>query len=154
VVDMEVIKKDGRIEEFNKKKIEAALLRCGEKKYAKKIANEIEKKLKGIKKVQSSLIREYVIKELQKTNEESLKNFISFQKTIRKLSKQEDYLENRLRDLVGEFGIVEGVYGGFRITVKKPEKFDYFGVFSEILKNSNLSVSLELKDGYIIIYAK
>ncbi|MCX8198228.1 MAG: ATP cone domain-containing protein [Candidatus Micrarchaeota archaeon] len=151
---MRVIKKDGRVQDFDVKKIERALVRSGEKKHAKRIAKLVEKKLEGKEEVASSIIREMVIKELQACKECKAENFANFQKTIRKLSSQEEYLENRLRDLAGEDGVVEGVYGGFRITVKNPDGFDYCGVLMEILKTSKFSINVEMRDGFIVINAR
>ncbi|MCX8197117.1 MAG: ATP cone domain-containing protein [Candidatus Micrarchaeota archaeon] len=151
---MKVIKKDGRIQEFDVKKIESALIRSGEKKHAKRIANEVAKKLKGKEQVQSSLIRELVIAELQACKECRAENFINFRKVVRKLSSQDEYLENRIRDLVGADGKVEGVYGGFRIRVDDPDDFDFCGVFMELLRTSKFSVSVEMQDGRIVIVAR
>ena len=49
---------------------------------------------------------------------------------------------------------MEGVYGGFRITVKKPDDFDYCGVLSEILRSSRFSVNVEMRDGLLVINAR
>jgi predicted nuclease with TOPRIM domain len=151
---MKVIKKDGRIEGFDKKKIEAAVARSGAKRYARKIADMVERKLSGQSEIPSSLIREMVIRKLQEYSKRKAQDFANFQKKIRRLSSNENNLENLLRSLVGKNGEVEAVYGGFRITVKNPEVFDYFGVLHEILKNSNFSISVELEEGLLVIIAK
>ncbi len=151
---MKVIKRDGRLQDFDGKKIEVALLRSGEKKHARRIAEKVWRKLRGKKEVPSSIIRENVIKELQSCKECKAHNFSGFRKTIRKLSSMDDQLENRIRDLVGKNGTVEGVYGGFKITVKKPDEFDYCGVLVEILKSSKFNVNVELQDGFLLINAR
>jgi len=151
---MKVIKRDGRLQGFDRKKIAAALERSGEKKHAKRIAELVEKKMRGKKEIPTSIVREAVIKELQACKECKAHNFANFQKTIRNLSSRDDVLENRIRDLVGKTGLVEGVYGGFRITVKKNDDFDYCGVFQEILGRSRLSVNVEIREKCIVIVAR
>lgn len=151
---MRVIKRDGRLQEFDRKKIAAALERSGEKKHARRISEKVERKMRGKKEVPTSIVREAVIKELQACKECKAHNFANFQKTIRKLSSRDDFLENRIRDLVGKNGLVEGVYGGYRITVKKPDDFDYCGVLSEILGSSRFSVNVEMRDGLLVINAR
>ncbi|MEM4554754.1 MAG: ATP cone domain-containing protein [Candidatus Anstonellaceae archaeon] len=151
---MKVIKRDGRLQDFDPKKIEAALIRSGEKKHAKRIAQKVAKKLKGKDQVPSTTIRELVISELQACEECKAENFINFRKAVRKLSSQDEYLENRIRDLTGKNGNVEGVYGGFRITITNPDDFDFCGIFLELLKTSKFSISVEMQDEKIVIIAR
>ncbi|MCX8175536.1 MAG: ATP cone domain-containing protein [Candidatus Micrarchaeota archaeon] len=151
---MKVIKKDGRLQEFDRKKIEIAIARSGEKKHARRIAQKVERRLRGRNEVPTSVIRDLVIAELQACKECKAENFANFRKAIRQLSSRDEYLENRIRDLVGKNGVVEGVYGGFRITVKKPDEFDYCGVLMEILKTSKFSVNIEMREGLLVINAR
>lgn len=151
---MKVLKKSGKIQDFDEKKIVSALIRSGEKKHAKKIASKVAKKLKRREEVPSAHVREEVIRELQACRECKVENFANFQKTIRNLSKGEEFLENRLRSIVGKCGKVEGVYGGFKITVLDEKEFDYCGVLREILGTSKLNVAVSLLDHEIVINAR
>ncbi|GEM_PF-3248768 len=151
---MFVIKKNGEKQKFDKKKIIAGLIRAGAGKYSKEIANKVAKKLKGKKQVKSSRLREEVISELHLYDEKKVPDFVNFKKAIRHLSSHEAFLENRLQDLVGNCGKVEGVYGGFRITVTKPNDFDYCGVLKEILAKSGLHIIVELRGNKLVIIAR
>ena len=151
---MIVIKKSGKKQKFDKKKIVAGLIRSGAGKYAGEIAGKVAKKLKGKKKIKSSRLREEVINELHLYDEKKVPDFVNFKKAIRHLSSHEAFLENRLRDLAGNCGKVEGVYGGFKITVMRPNDFDYCGVLKEILIKSGLHIIVELRRGKLVIIAR
>lgn len=151
---MKVVKKDGKMQDFDEKKIASALARSGEKKHAERIAKKVARKLRGKREIHSSVVREEVIRELQSCKECRVENFANFQKAIRNLSKGDDVLENRIRSIVGKCGRVEGVYGGFRITVLNEKEFDYYGVLHEILGSSKFIVTAELVDRSIVISAR
>ncbi len=151
--DVLVVKKDGRVERFDKNKMENAISRAGAPSLAKEIAANVEKTVSKRKQVQSSELREMAIKQLQEKDDETAKKFTGFQKAARKLSSRDDFIENRLDELVGNRGKVECVYGGFHITVTKPESFDFRGVFLELL-NANQSISIEKENGHLKIITK
>jgi len=152
-MEIVVIKRDGRKEKYDRKKIENALKRAGLKKGISKIVAAVEKNLSRKKEVESSFIRELILRELQAMDAEIARSFGNFKKVMRAVSGGELFLENRLMQLIGKSGEIKSVYGGFHIIVTKPEVFDYTGVFNELLK-ANQHICVEKTNGKIKIIAK
>ncbi|MCX8195247.1 MAG: ATP cone domain-containing protein [Candidatus Micrarchaeota archaeon] len=151
---MIVVKKDGRREEFDKKKIEGSLIRAGAGKLCKSISAKVSKKFKNRAEVSSGEIRREIVKHLQRADRRLADEFENFKKVIRRISLSDDDLENQLRTLIGSSGQVEPYYGGFRIIVRKEKEFDFAGVFLEILTKSKMSVTVEIADGKLTIIAR
>lgn len=152
--DIIIIKKDGRKEKFIKEKIIKGVSRAGAKEHAEYIAEQIAKEIKGKKEIFSSSIREMVVNHLHKIDSALAKEYEKFQKAVRAMLKNEEYIENKLKLLIGENGDIKSVYGGFHIIVTKPEMFDFKGVFQELL-NANQSISIEkTNDNKIKIVSK
>jgi len=152
-MEVVVIKMDGRKEKYNRKKMENALKRAGLKKGIAKIVAAVERKLSRKKEVESSFIRELLLRELQAIDAETARSFENFKKVMRAVSSGELFLENRLAQLIGKNGEIKSVYGGFHIIVTRPEGFDYTGVFNELL-NANQHICIERENGKIKIIAK
>ncbi len=68
------------------------------------------------------------------------------------VKKNEEFLENRLKSLIGSSGELRSLYGGFEILITK-KGFDYVGVLQELL-GANLTVNVEKRDGNLAIIAK
>lgn len=82
--DLYIIKKDGRREKFDIKKLEGGITRALEKRpvsqeQIKKIINEIEEQIRktGKKEIKSSMIGELVMKKLKKVDEIAYVRFAS-----------------------------------------------------------------------------
>jgi len=81
-----VVKKDGREEAFIPEKIVAAAVKSGAKpEVARKIAKDIEKIDK--EKIESSEIREEVLKNLRKENPVLEKRWLAYDKSVKRLYK-------------------------------------------------------------------
>jgi len=152
-MDTVVIKKDGRKEKFDKKKIERALGRAGMGEGAGKVASSVAKKVSRKKEVHSGSIRDLVASELHSLDKRLAECYLGFRKAVRKLTEGEVFLENRLAQIAGKHGKVKCVYGGFHINITDPESFDYKGVFMELL-NSKHTVRVELVEGKLRIVTK
>lgn len=152
-MDTVVVKKDGRRQKFDRRKIERALSRAGVRKGAERIASSIEKRLAGKSEVSSGTIREMVASELQALDRRLEEAYLNFRKAVRKLTQGEQFLENRLAEIVGENGEVKCVYGGFHIYIRNPDMFDYSGVFHELLAAKH-TVRVELSEGRLRIVTK
>ncbi len=149
---MNVVKRNGDKEKFNKKKIADGIAKAGFPKLGEKISKIVVKELKAKEEVNTNEIREIVVRELQKEGEKTASQFASFKEGLRALSQNEEFLENRLKSLVGNSGELRSLYGGFEILIKETG-FDYAGVFKELL-NLNLSVTVEQRGEKIAIIAK
>ncbi|MBD3211161.1 MAG: hypothetical protein GF311_01030 [Candidatus Lokiarchaeota archaeon] len=76
MVELKVIKKDGSVVDFEKKKIIEACKSAGaSKKVAEEVADKVTKELP---KIQSSKIRELTLKELEKLDPEASKSWIQY----------------------------------------------------------------------------
>ena len=81
-----VIKKDGRVEPFIKEKIVVSAVKTGaDVDIARKIADKIEKNSK--EKIETSWIRENVLKELKLHNPDWPKRWYNYDKNIKRLHK-------------------------------------------------------------------
>jgi transcriptional regulator NrdR family protein len=76
MVELKVIKKDGSVVDFEKKKIIEACKSAGaSNKVAEEVADKVTKELP---KIQSSKIRELTLKELEKLDPEASKSWIQY----------------------------------------------------------------------------
>jgi transcriptional regulator NrdR family protein len=76
MVNLKVVKKDGKVEDFDKKRIYEACKAAGA---SDEVAEEVtEKVIKEIHKVASSTIRELQLKYLEKLDPEASKKMIQF----------------------------------------------------------------------------
>ncbi|NUN11130.1 hypothetical protein HUU53_00605 [Candidatus Micrarchaeota archaeon] len=150
---MKVIKKNGRTEEFDKTKLKKSITNAGAGKLASKITLLIEKELGKSDLIPSHKIRELVIKHLQEDAGPIANEYAAFEKAVRKIVKREDFLVNRLIQLIGKSGSFNSVYGGFQIAVKDKNAFDFSGVFEELLA-AGQSISIESIDGKLVIVSK
>lgn len=99
--DLYVIKKDGRREKFDLKKLEAGIERAFEKRPVsqekiKKMLNEIEEQIRkyGKKEIQSSLIGETVMKKLKKIDNIA---YIRFASVYRQFEDIKDFKQELRR---------------------------------------------------------
>lgn len=148
-----VLKKDGGRQKFDRAKIERALGKAGVGKDAGRIASSVERKVAGQKEVPSSSIREMVASELRALDRRLAESYSNFRKAVRKITRGEQFLENRLAEIAGESGEVKCVYGGFHIYIGDPETFDYAGIFHELLSAGH-TVRVELSEGRLRIVSK
>lgn len=76
MVELKVIKKNGEIVDFDKKKIVQACISAGaSEKVANKVADKVTEELP---KIESSKIRELTLKELEKLDPEASKSWIQY----------------------------------------------------------------------------
>lgn len=152
---VKVIKKDGRAEEFSKKKMIRAIVTAGAKKSdAEKIARKAESAFAKRDAVTSFKLRSFVISELDKIEKNLAKNFAEFVKVKRKIAENEEALDKKILALCGKHGKVRHVYGGYEIEVKDEVGFDYPAIFIELIKNRKMKVSVEEKERTIVILAR
>jgi len=150
-----IIKKDGRVEEFSKRKMARAIVRAGAKKSdAEAIAKKAEKEFAKRDAVTSFELRSFVISELDKIEKNLAKNFAEFIKVKRKIAEREEALDKKILALCGKHGKVRHVYGGYEIEVIDEVGFDYPAIFIELIKNRKMKVSVEEKEGKILILAR
>lgn len=151
---MNVVKRDGRVEEFSKKKMIRAMVKAGAKlKDARKVASKAEKKFGTLEEISSSELRTFVISELEKLEKNVARSFAEFVKVRREIAEGEE-MDKKLVALCGENGDVRHVYGGYEIEVRNEIGFDYPAVFIELIKVRKMKVSVEEKDGRIVIIAR
>ncbi|MEM3373290.1 MAG: ATP cone domain-containing protein [Candidatus Anstonellales archaeon] len=149
-----VIKKDGSRENFSIQKLIRGMVRAGlQKHFAEEIADKIVKMNSHLSEIHSADLRAQVINHIREIDAKLAEEYSMFQKSIRNLAKNEEYVENKLKLLVGNAGNVMSVYGGFHIIVNDPDEFDYHGVFLELL-NSSQSISIEKENEKIKIVSK
>jgi len=150
---MIVIKQDGRRQAFERRKLETGMLRAGvPEKEAGRIAKMVESEING-DEIPSGHLRDRVVRHLHELGPHHAKNFSEFQKTVRRMVQGETDVENRLRQLVGETGTVQAVYGGFHIRVRKEDEFDWVGVLRTLVK-AGLNIGVEVRDEKLIIVCK
>ncbi|MEM2948757.1 MAG: ATP cone domain-containing protein [Candidatus Anstonellales archaeon] len=151
---MDVIKRDGRIEKFSKEKMVRAIVNAGAKlNDAKAIADRAEKEFGKREKISSSELRRFVISELEKLEKDIAKRFAEFVKVKREIAKTEEF-DKKLVALCGESGVVRHVYGGYEIEINDEIVFDYSAVFLELIRIRKMKVSIEERDGKIVIIAR
>ncbi|MCX8166696.1 MAG: ATP cone domain-containing protein [Candidatus Micrarchaeota archaeon] len=151
---VEVIKKDGTREKFSRAKLVRGMIRAGLQKHiAEEIADKVQLKLTDKSEISSSWIRQEVISLIREIDTKLAEEFAMFQKSIRNLAKNEQYIETKLRLLVGSAGEVKSVYGGFHIIVNDPDEFDFYGVFLELLRYSQ-SIQIEADNDKLKIVSK
>lgn len=149
-----VVKKDGTREKFSRQKLIRGMVRAGlQRHFSEEIADKVVKNNSHLSEILSADIRAQVINHIREIDAKLAEEYSMFQKSIRNLAKNEQYIENKLKLLVGNAGNVRSVYGGFHIIVNDPDEFDYHGVFLELL-NSSQSISIEKEKEKIKIVSK
>lgn len=152
---VKVIKEDGRAEEFSKEKMIRAIVKAGAKKSdAETIARKAESAFAKRNAVTSFELRLFVVGELDKIEKNLAKNFAEFMKVKKKIAEHEEALDKKILALCGKHGKVRHVYGGYEIEIRDEVGFDYHAIFIELIKNRKMKVSVEEKEGTIVILAR
>jgi len=118
-----VTKKSGAQQEFEKGKIARSMVKAGgTEKEATRIAEMLAKRINV--DVESTQIRKMIVEELETKNKPLSQEYARYVKTIERLAKQGDLLEE-IRLVIRKTATASIAGAGYRIYIEKPAEFPW-----------------------------
>ncbi|OIO26021.1 hypothetical protein AUJ14_03025 [Candidatus Micrarchaeota archaeon CG1_02_55_22] len=142
-----VTKRNGAQQEFDKGKITKSIVKAGgTQKEALAIAEILARRISV--DIDSSQIRAMIIEELGENNKQLSHEYARYVKTIEKLAKQGDILEE-IRTVIKGTATASIAGAGYRIYIEKPAEFPW-AVIIDLLTRQDRVVAYRI-DGRLVL---